>query len=103
MAQRITLAIDRQNKTLVSFEGSISTLPVLFQRDTQPLLIKIVDPDPDAPPGTQGYITPTDLADTLPRVTIASQATGTNDDESTYLLARTRSEEHTSELQSPLH
>lgn len=43
----VKLSIDRQNKTLVAFNGSSSELPKFFQTNEQQFRIQIVDPTDD--------------------------------------------------------
>jgi hypothetical protein len=69
----LRLAIDRQNKALVSFNGSPTSIPALFQGNTQDFEITFVDP----PTGLQGSYTKVDLGTDGLRVAIGDTPTGT--------------------------
>lgn len=71
----IKLAIDRQNKELVEFNGSAVTLPPLYQTNTQPFRIQVVDSTGD--PGTP-YVA-VDCTGLSLRVVITGVVTGGND------------------------
>ena len=69
----IKLAIDRQSRRLVTYNGSASSLPDLFQGNNQSFQIQFVDP---ATSGLGTY-TPVDMAGTGLRVSIGATPTGT--------------------------
>jgi len=96
----LKLAIDRQNKTLVAFNGSITSLPALFQSNVASLQISVVDPTGDlgspysivdeqgaslrvavgaTPTGTAGGPTPLALQDTFSYDSSSHWFTGTLD------------------------
>lgn len=95
VATQITLVIDRQNRTLVQSGASVAQLPNLSQRDTVALLIKLADPPANPVNGSPTILTGADITAGKPRVTIASQATGTGGDEDTYVLAKIREADFT--------
>lgn len=69
----LRLSIDRQNKTLVNFNGSASSIPGLFQGNTQDFEITFVDP----PTSLQGSYTKADVGTDGLRVAIGQTPTGT--------------------------
>lgn len=81
----LKLAIDRQSKSLVSFNGSATALPPFYELNTQPFRIQIVDPTGD----------PTDPYDVVDcsanglRAIICQKVTGVSGDEAGHLLAAT--------------
>jgi hypothetical protein len=79
------LVIDRQTGALVSFNGSATKLPTLFQTNSVELQLQFVDVDPSS--GTNS-ITVADVHAQAPAVTIASQLTGVEANEATYTLAQ---------------
>src|SRR5947199_5993669 len=74
MSVPLRIAIDRQNRTLVVFQGSVANLPPLFQSNTQAFIIMVVDPDPGNPLG--GYVL-ADLNGVGLRMAIGSKPRGT--------------------------
>ncbi len=81
----LKLAFDRQNKTLVSFNGSAEEIPPLYQTNVQAFRIQIVDPtgDPAAPYEV------VDCAAFSLRAVLASTTTGELGDMTENLLAAT--------------
>ncbi len=69
----IKLSIDRQNRSLVNFNGTPTNLPPLFEGNVQDLQLTIVDP----PTGLQGTYSKVDLGTDAMRVSIGDTPTGT--------------------------
>ena len=69
----IKLAIDRQSRKLVSYNGSATALPDLFQSNNQNFQIQVVDPDPTI----LGGYTAVDLGSSGLRVSVGATPTGT--------------------------
>lgn len=81
----LKLAIDRQNKVLVDFDGSVTALPPLYETNTQQYRIQIVDP-------TGNDVSPYEAVDCSGsglRMVLASLVTGLEGDEIENLLAAT--------------
>lgn len=74
MSVPIRLSVDRQNRTLVVFQGSVANLPPLFQSNTQAFIIMVVDQDPSNPLG--GYVL-ADLNGVGLRMAIGAKPQGT--------------------------
>lgn len=72
----LKLAIDRQNKALVSFNGSVTALPPLYQTNSQDFRIQIVDPS--GGPFSTTY-TAVDCSASELRVVLAVAATAETD------------------------
>ncbi len=75
MAVPIKLAINRQSRQLVYFNGSATAVPPLFQSNNQDFQIQIVDPDPS---GRIGGLVAVDMAGTGLRVAIGATPTGSS-------------------------
>lgn len=94
-ATQITLVIDRQNRVLVQFGASVSSLPDLSQRDSVALLVQIADPPANSINGLYTILASADIQAGKPRVTLSQKATGTAGDENTWLLAKLREADFT--------
>lgn len=81
----IKLAISRQTKQLVNYNGGTTSLPPLFQTNDQSFQITIVDD----PVGFGSPYTPVDLSAAGLRVVISQRVTGQEGDEAENLLAAT--------------
>src|SRR5690349_15376614 len=75
MASTLRLVIDRQNKTLVDYQGSIKTLPVLYQSNSPTLQISFVDPTGNVFSGSPYSLV--DMSSYGLRVSIGQTPTGT--------------------------
>lgn len=82
----IKLAINRQTKQLVSFNGSVSSLPPFYQTNTQEFRIQIVD---QAGGRFNTTYTAVDCSAGELRVILCSEVTGIPGDEASMLLAAT--------------
>lgn len=80
----IKLAINRQTKQLVSYDGSVTTLPPLYQTNTQEFRVQVVDPSGGLFNTT---FTPVDVTGSQLRMVLSQVATGVSGDESSNLLA----------------
>ncbi len=74
MGSILNLVIDRQNKTLVSYQGSLSSLPALFQSNSPTLRVYFVDPSGNL----ASPFTLVDLSAYGLRVSIGATPTGTS-------------------------
>ena len=83
----LKLAIDRQNKTLVIFDGSVAAIPPLYQTNTQTFQITVVDPV-NGSPYRETY-TKVDCAAYGLRAVVSVGTTGATGDETSNLLAAT--------------
>jgi len=69
----LKLAINRQSKSLVDFEGTAVSIPALFQGDTQPFEISILDPTGQL----QNPYAKVDVGSLTLRVSVGQTPTGT--------------------------
>jgi hypothetical protein len=79
----IKIAIDRQNKTLVEYNGSVPELPPLYELNSQEFRVQVVDPTDDL----SAPYEPVDCAVLAIRMVVSIAATGTQGDETENLLA----------------
>lgn len=73
----LKLAFDRQRKALVSYDGSATTIPPLYQRNTQDIRITVVDSSNGSP--FRPVYTPVDLSAVGLRLVIVASVTGEAD------------------------
>jgi len=78
MSNPIKLAIDRQSRRLVSFNGAVTQVPDLFQSNVQDFQIQIVEPDSSGSAGTIGKYVAVDMAGFGLRLAIGAAPTGTS-------------------------
>lgn len=89
------IAVDYYNGIIVPYNGSVARFPNLFQRGVKNILLQFLRPPTSQLNGSYTVLTQSDLGAFTPRLTISSQATGTDGDEDTYVLTKLREENFT--------